>query len=219
MLLLIYRDDGRLTRSRKNIAWRIEIDIHQLLSLLSGIIFAAAFLPYIIAILRRQTVPSTFTWGLWALLDIVTFVAMIGEGAQSLWLVGMGIAGASTVTLLSLKFGERSINKVNITCTIMVILAVICKTQGAGMLALVAGLVGLMIAAITLIINAWKNPASEDRTGWILFVLSGLVAMVAVSDCKVLADILPPMTFSVIDITILSIVVFRPKLTSVIANV
>ena len=195
------------------------MDRYQLLSQISGIIFVFAFFPYIRAIIRRQTVPSFFTWGLWAALDIVTFIAMLGEGAEHLWLIGAAIFGASTVTLLSLKYGERSINRTNVVCTLLVTVAIVLKANGAGLLSLFAGLIGLMVAAVPLLINAWHKPGTEDRKSWVLFVASSVAACMAVDDWSLLGDSLPPATFLFIDAIILGIVLLRPLRANVNANV
>ena len=194
------------------------IVFRQILSLASAIVFLIAFVPYIVAIVRRQSKPPFFTWALWAALDIVTLVAMISQGASHIWLFVAAIFGASTVALLALKYGERSFSRVNISCTVLVTIAIICKISGAGMMSLAAGLVGLIIAGIPMAVNAWKDPTSEDRNSWILFAISSWMAMAA-ANLDILGDMLPPLTFLLIDSLILTIVLFRPKRANVIVNV
>jgi len=50
--------------------------VKETLSVLAGLLFVVGFVPYIRAILQKETKPAKATWLIWASLDTITFVGM-----------------------------------------------------------------------------------------------------------------------------------------------
>lgn len=49
------------------------------LSVLAGLLFIAGFIPYIRAILRKETKPAKASWIIWASLDTITIAGMYAK--------------------------------------------------------------------------------------------------------------------------------------------
>jgi hypothetical protein len=50
--------------------------VKETLSVLAGLLFVAAFVPYIRAILRKETKPSKASWIIWASMDTILLIGM-----------------------------------------------------------------------------------------------------------------------------------------------
>lgn len=177
----------------------------------AGILALAAFIPYVSAILKKQTRPSRTTWVIWAIQDILTLASYYASGAkETLWVPAGFVIGASTIALLSLKYGEKTWNKLDIACVI---------AAGASILiwplmqsALVVMLINLFmgaVGAIPTLKKAWRDPASENKLTWLLFVISCVFNLLAVKEWK-FAIAIYPIAIALIDGSIAA-VVFWPR--------
>src|SRR5581483_6426724 len=72
----------RITRHRK------EIVVKEILSVLAGILFIVGFVPYIRAIVRKETKPAKASWIIWASLDSITIAGMYAKDAVNGQIVG-----------------------------------------------------------------------------------------------------------------------------------
>ncbi|MDP3999134.1 MAG: hypothetical protein Q8P76_00890 [bacterium] len=177
----------------------------------AGILALAAFIPYVISILKNQTRPSRATWFIWAIQDILTLASYYASGAkETIWVpIGFTI-GATTSAALSVKYGERGWSKLDIACLI-----------GAGISIptwlmlndpLIVLLINLFIAVIGVIPTLKKahlDPASENKPTWILFVISALFNLFAVEEWK-FAIVIYPIVIALIDGSVAA-VVFWPR--------
>lgn len=84
--------------------------IKVVLSVLSGLVFIGAFFPYILAIVKGGASPRKATWMVWATGDIIILIGMMVKQTTSGLMIA-AVLGATTVFLLSLKYGEPGWNK------------------------------------------------------------------------------------------------------------
>jgi len=69
------------------------------LTILAGVLFVAAFFPYIISILRGSTKPAKTSWIIWVSLDTITFAGMLCAKTVNGQIIGALIGGWATVRL------------------------------------------------------------------------------------------------------------------------
>jgi hypothetical protein len=75
-------------------------------------ISAYTYTVYISGILRGRTRPHVFSWAVWALLLVVTFLAQMVKGAgPGSWVTGFDAAACLAIMLLALKRGETHITR------------------------------------------------------------------------------------------------------------
>lgn len=181
------------------------------LSVLSGLVLIYAFFPYIKAILRRETSPRKATWFVWATSDVIILTGMLAKGTVSGLIIG-AVLGATTVFILSLKFGESGWTKRDIVCITLsmtaIALWVYLEESNIG---IALGLLALTIAAWPTYVSAWEKPANESRTGWVVFNISSILGVLAIPHLT-FADIAPAFVFLAIDLPMLYVLFVRPRL-------
>jgi hypothetical protein len=107
------------------------------MSLLSGVLFFVAFLPYIWAIVNQETVPSPVSWAIWASVDTLVLFAMKKEKAPIGQITG-AVAGAWIVTTLAIIFGKPTMGGVEWVSVIGALLGIILwKKTGNAVTAIV----------------------------------------------------------------------------------
>lgn len=176
---------------------------------LSGVVFLIAFFPYIIAIVRKQTVPSKASWIIWATLDSITLAGMWTAGTLNGQIVG-AVTGAWIVTILSLFNGKAGWTRLDIFCFGGAALGItLWWLFNSPVIGIVVSVTVVFLAAFPTFRTAWKEPEKEDRTAWTLYWISCVLALIAVPSWT-LSDAAQPISFSVIETTMM-ILLWRPR--------
>ncbi|MBU6415340.1 hypothetical protein KGQ34_03850 [Patescibacteria group bacterium] len=157
-------------------------DITAVAGKVAGIISLAAFIPYILAILRGETKPNRATWVIWAVVGFMTGASYYFSGANhTIWVPVSYIIGPVVVSALSIKYGVGGWTRFDRCCLL-----------GAGMSMalwlvfsspLVALLINLFIdfmGVLPTIRKAYRDPESEDRIAWALFFTGNIANLLAV---------------------------------------
>jgi hypothetical protein len=178
----------------------------------SGILFFAAFLPYVWAILNHQTAPSPVSWAIWASVDTLTLLAMKKEKASVGQLAG-AVAGAWFITALALAFGKPSIGSVEWISISGALLGVILwRRTGNAMLAIICAQAAMFAGALPTFVHGYRRPEEENPIAWLIWFLSCICALIAIRKKWNLANALQPLTFTAIETTMVILVVIRPRL-------
>ena len=177
----------------------------------AGILALAAFIPYVISILKNQARPSRATWLIWAIQDALSLASYYFSGAKETVWVPIGfVIGATTIAGLSLKYGTRGWSKLDIICLIMAGISILVWfIQNDPVIVLLITLLIGAIGAIPTLQKAWIDPASENKPTWILFVVSALFNLLAVEEWK-FAIFIYPIMIALIDGSIAA-VIFWPR--------
>lgn len=178
---------------------------------IAGAFALLAFVPYINAILKKQTKPSQTTWIIWAIQDILTLASYYVSGAKETLWVPIGFAiGATISAALSLKYGEKTWDRLDIACMIAAIASILIwpLTKSALTVLLINLFMGA-VGAIPTLKKAYRNPKSEDPWTWRLFVISSLFNLLAIKEW-VFKIAIYPIAITLIDGSIAA-VVFWPR--------
>ncbi|HAK55712.1 MAG TPA: hypothetical protein DCP38_09555 [Acidobacteria bacterium] len=149
---------------------------------LAGLLSLAAFVPYIVAILRGQTRPNRATWWIWTTNGLVLGASYYSSGAENtIWVPVSYVVGPMLTALLSLRYGEGGWSAFDRTCL---------AGAGTGLalwwwfnspeVALVMALAVDFAGALPTIRKAYRAPETEDRTAWALFIAGNTVNLLAV---------------------------------------
>ncbi|MFZ2523200.1 MAG: hypothetical protein WAW92_02325 [Minisyncoccia bacterium] len=183
------------------------------MSLLSGVLFFVAFLPYVWAIVNHQTVPSPVSWAIWASVDTLVLVAMKQEKAPIGQITG-AVAGAWIVTILAIIFGKPTMGSIEWVSVVGAIAGIVLwKKTGNAVTAIVCSQLAVFIGAIPTFANGYANPSQENPIAWTIWFVSCICALFAVKKWN-LAEALQPVTFTVIETVMVFLVVIRPHLLS-----
>ena len=175
----------------------------------SGVLAIVGFFPYIWAILHHQTVPSPITWAIWAGVDLLILVAMIKKKATIGQIVGSTI-GALLILAFALLFGKSEMNIAEWASIAIAIAGIVLwKKNGDAIFGIISGQIALLAGAIPTFIKTYNNPLEEDPLSWCIWWASCVFALMAIKKWN-LENALQPLTFTVIETTMVTLVVIRP---------
>jgi hypothetical protein len=178
------------------------------LSVVSGLLLTYSFVPYVRAIVRRETSPRKATWLIWASCDWIILLGMLYQGTISGLLVG-AVLGATTTLILSIKYGESGWTKRDKICVAIAGTAVATWVYfGESNYGIVLSSLALFVAAWPTYMSAWENPFNEDAKAWKIFTFSSLLGVLAIPHYT-FADAAGPWTFLLIDSPMLYLAVWR----------
>jgi len=150
--------------------------------MLAGALSLVAFIPYILAIRRRETVPNRATWFIWMIVGLMLGSSYYSSGAShTIWVPVSYIIGPFAIFLFSLKYGEKGWTRLDSWCLAgtggSLILWLIFKSP---LIALVINLLIDAFGALPTIRKSYYAPESEDRLAWTLFFLGNVLNLFAV---------------------------------------
>jgi hypothetical protein len=173
------------------------------LSVISGLLFLAAFVPYIRAILKGAK-PRKASWIIWGALDVITIAGMLASGTFNFQIAG-AVVGATTVVVLSFKHGESgwtTTDKLALAgAALGLVLWAVTRNPRVG---LFVSLAVTFLGSIPTFENGWKTPEHENIVAWSLYTISCFFALAAVPKWD-LANAGQPITFTVIEVIMMII--------------
>lgn len=184
--------------------------IRSVLSIVAGLLFIAAFVPYIRAIVRGDTKPAKASWVIWASLDSITIAGMYSKDAVNGQILG-AVLGAWTVAVLAFRYGTPGWTLLDKFCLGGAVLGIVLwQVFSNPVLGIVTSLLVVFLGSIPTFTSAWKDPSKEDRTAWTIFWSSCVVAVVAIPSWT-LQDASQPITFFVIESIMMYILYVRKE--------
>ncbi len=148
-----------------------------LMSNLAGLVFLAAFVPYMRSIIHGKTKPKRVSWFIWMLTDWITLGMLWLAGAVNGLVVG-AVIGATGVFILSLKHGKKGSGFVEPLVLVLGLASIaIWLILDDPVLGLIASVTAIGIATIPTIRSAWDCPEDEDRFAWLIFFIACIFAL------------------------------------------
>ena len=158
-------------------------DVPHAIGLLSGILSALAFVPYIFDVIRGQTEPQRSSWLIWSILGTIALFSQIYEGAlESLYFAGVQVSGTILVFLLSVRKGFGAYIR---TRDILVLGAATLGvllwyyTDNSGYALAITISISLLGGSLT-VLKAYEAPESETLLTWVLSFVASIFALFAV---------------------------------------
>ena len=186
--------------------------MRHILGIAAGILFLAGYLPYIRAIVRKETMPSKASWLIWASLDTILLCGMYFKDALNFQVVG-AVMGSIPVALLSQKYGAAGWTKIDKIClggaAFSVVLWGILRDPTAS---LVLSSCAVCIGAIPTRQTAWKDPSNEDKLSWTLWFVSCVFAMVTIPAWTI-ADVVQPTAYTAIEAAVMFLLFVKPLIS------
>ena len=169
----------------------------QLIGVLSGVLALLADVPYIADILRGKTKPHRVSWSVFLTLNVINLFNQVAIGASySLWLIAGFVAAQVVIVGLSIKRGVGGTSKLDLLClagaATGIGLWVYFQTALASIIANIAvGSIVLMPTAV----KAFKRPATETKSTWLVGSLASALGAIAVGKLDVALLLLPIYSF------------------------
>lgn len=176
---------------------------------LSGILFIVGFLPYIWAIVHHQTTPSPVSWGIWASVDTLVLIAMKKKKA-SIGQISGAVSGAWIITTLAIIFGKPTMGSIEWVSIVGATIGIMLwQKTGNATLMIVCSSLALFVGSFPTFASAYNNPIQEDPIAWAIWLISCVVALIAIKKWS-LANSLQQITFTIVEATMVVLVVIRP---------
>ncbi len=164
------------------------MDLKIFFTIIAAVIGVLAFIPYLRDIFLLKTKPHAYTWLIWVITQGTAVLGIwYGGGRWGALNLTVGIVLAFVVFLFSLKYGTKNITKSDTAILIAALLAILVWWQLDQPLISV-----IMVSAIDVIgyfpsfRKSYQEPWSETLTSWILFSVSNVFAMLALSQYNLL---------------------------------
>ena len=175
---------------------------HELCGKIAGVLATIGFIPYAVAILRKNDpiVPSKASWIIWTVVGSVVALSYKASGASSTLWVPISYAVCPILILLATFYKNREKEKwprvdkvcLGIGITLFIPWASFKLIQRFNivpswgwilpLISLYGGITVDAFGAIPTVVKAWKDPKSEDFWGWTFYVLGGIVNLFAIED-------------------------------------
>lgn len=148
----------------------------------AGIVSLAAFVPYILAILRGETKPNRATWWIWTVVGFMLAASYYSSGANhSIWVPVSYVIGPLVTALLSIRFGEGGWSLFDRCCLLGAGLSVMLWwVFSSPLVALLINIFIDFLGALPTIRKAYYKPEEEDRAAWGLFFIANAINLFAV---------------------------------------
>ncbi len=155
-----------------------------ILNSLSGILTLLAFVPYIRAILRRETVPNTVSWCIWFFVGLILLSSYAASGGvAALGYAVAAVLGQGIVCLLLFRYGTGRMSTVDWICVagaaVSVLLWLLTSSPEPTHFFIV--LIDFF-GWIPTFRKVLKDPSSENLSGWLLWAAGATIAVLNVSD-------------------------------------
>ncbi len=182
-----------------------------MLSILSGILTLFAYVPYVRAILRRETIPNSVSWWIWGCTGLILASTYYATGSTAALGLAIGAtAGQILTALLSLKYGTGKPGLMDLLCIAGAVAALLVWYFTHDAL-----LPHLMTVAMDFF--AWlptfrktlAHPGKEDRLSWMLWTAGAVIALTSATQWTV-AEVTYPV-YVVITDSVVMLLTFRKR--------
>ncbi len=151
-----------------------------------AIINFVACLSYVRAILRGEATPNRVTWLLWVFVPLIAAAAQwrAGVGISTLVVLSVG-AGPACVVLASFAGGTGSwrLGPFDYVCGACSLAALaLWAITGDPVTAIVLSILADAAAALPTVRKAWLEPATENRSAYLIAFLGMVVGILSVRD-------------------------------------
>lgn len=191
------------------------------LGMIAAAIALLAFIPFIIAILKKKAKPSIITWTTWTVVNLLLIKSYYDSGARStLWMPITFFTGDVIICLLSLKYGEKIITKFDKICialTAINILGILLLSYNKSVV-LGLSVVTLFIGGLPTVKKSWLRPWNENRTVWSMFGLAAIFNLIAIQDWSSIAIVAHPIYVFLIDVGVATILWIKSTKRSVFSQ-
>jgi len=188
-------------------------DVKVVLGVVAGVIAFLAYIVYVVSILRGESKPNRATWWIWAFMGLIVGLSYDAAGAQNtIWVPYVEFIGPLIIAILSIKYGEGSLNDKTDVISLVGALAsialwIIFKNP---VVALVASLAVDSFAIIPTIKKSYLRPEGENFWAWFGTGIADSLNMFAVERFS-FAILLYPIYMLVSDLIIIVILLLRKK--------
>lgn len=157
-------------------------DIRDIVGEVAGAVSFIAFIPYIYSTLRGEMKPNRATWWIWTLVGVMLGASYYSSGADStIWVAVSYVIGPLVTAIISIKYGEGGWTRFDKWCLLGVgVSLLLWWVFNTPLVALVALIFIDLCGALPTVHKVYRDPTSENRLAWLLFVTGNTLNLHAV---------------------------------------
>jgi len=163
------------------------------IGLLTIIIAVVSYGIYIRDTIKGRTKPHTISWVIWAVLNGFIFTQQLMHGAgPGAWVTGVAAAANILIVLLSLKYGERNITRIDWLCLVIsgVVLALWLQNVNDTLTVILASIV-FVVGFIPTFRKSFRKPGEETILTFALNSTKFLLALFALDQVTLVTALYP----------------------------
>ncbi|MEO0517930.1 MAG: hypothetical protein AAF171_11595 [Cyanobacteria bacterium P01_A01_bin.116] len=181
------------------------------LAKVAGILAFLGYIPYILSIFRRKTVPNPATWWIWSIMGGILLTSYYAAGnREAIWVPLSYFVGPAVTAILSVKFGRNEFGKFEKYCLGGGAISILLwKLSGSPLVALTIGIMIDLIAIAPTLRKTYFKPDSEDPLAWSMFWLANTLNLyvVIVSESANYASLAYPVELFLLPTSIMLLVI------------
>jgi nucleoside permease NupC len=170
----------------------------QFITIIAGILYVVAIIPYLISLHRKEIRPHPISWLLWTIIGVVNLVFYRQTGATYAQLIAyMSFFLPLIILIFSLRTWQGAFSKTDYFCLCTSLVALIIGIfYNQPILGLALNiLLSDFIAFIPTIIKTYKDPKSENISTWLITVIANILTIAVINKWTFAIALLPVYTF------------------------
>ncbi|HEY4521904.1 MAG TPA: hypothetical protein VJH05_02070 [Candidatus Paceibacterota bacterium] len=183
-----------------------------LISIISIILVFVGYGPYVWNILKRKTIPHTFTFLVWGLAGSIIWTLQVYGGAGvGAWITFAVSAVCIFILFLCFKYGERSITKLDVVFLVMALFSLfLWLVVKQPLLSVILIVLTDVLGFGPILRKSWNKPHSETLFTWWVAAFRHGLGIVALQNFNIFT-LLYPLTWTVIFVIFNLILLIRRK--------
>lgn len=151
----------------------------------SAALAVLGYVPYIVATIRKETVPSKGSWLIWSAFDTIAAISMLIKGTPNYQIIT--VAAGNWITLgFALWYGKAGWTTLEKFCVALAGIGVVAGfIVQDPVITLVITLSAVFIGSFPTFESGVCTPYKEDRWAWLLFAASSALAAISVKEWTV----------------------------------
>lgn len=188
------------------------INYHFVFGITGGIFSAIAFIPYVVAIIKKSSKPNRASWIIWNVTNVILLVSYFSVGARAtIFLPIIYVFNAFIILILSFRYGASLWSRLDyISLFVAGFSLIIWFLTKNPLTALLMNLVMDAVAYLPTIKKSYLDPFSESRIAWLFIFLGTCLNLLAVNSFSFGVIIYPIVMFLMNGALLL--VLFRKKI-------
>jgi hypothetical protein len=164
-----------------------------ILGIIATVVCAYSFIPYIYGIFFGSIRPQRITWGLWLILNTITFVNQIHNGGgYSSWAIGVATSLLLVIFVLSIFKGMGGASRFDIVVLIMafILFALWVITKDTRSTTIISITIDCLATSLT-IHKTYKHPKSEAHLIYITNSVAAVITLFTISRSDYILYVFP----------------------------
>lgn len=155
----------------------------ELIGIVPVVLALPSYAYYIHTVFKGKTVPHMYSWLIWSVLAGIGYAAQISANAgPGAWNTGVTALVCFAVFLISIKYGDRQLSKIDVMLLGLAALAICARlVTGSFVLAVLLTTSAALVGFVLTIKKAYRKPNQENATTFFLNALRNLISLFALS--------------------------------------